>query len=140
MTEISFARLYIISFIFAVTLNFARTSTLTLFIWHYLQRRQRKGSYIAIHHKPEHRRRFLYWCQWARNDKRVRNFRPDFNVTIEELAAGNYYPVTSRIVLKDEGTGVEFAVLNDRAQGGTSLRSGEVELMVCRIRSKYTKI
>lgn len=72
--------------------------------------------------------------------KRVRNFRPDFNVTIEELAAGNYYPVTSRIVLKDEGTGVEFAVLNDRAQGGTSLRSGEVELMVCRIRSKYTKI
>lgn len=42
--------------------------------------------------------------------------------------AGNYYPVTSRIFIKDANT--QLTILNDRSQGGSSLRDGEIELMV----------
>lgn len=62
---------------------------------------------------------------------RRRNHRETFLYTNEEPIAGNYYPVTSKILLKDTQQNLEFAVLNDRAQGGSSLASGQVELMVC---------
>jgi lysosomal alpha-mannosidase len=62
--------------------------------------------------------------------KRTRNYRPTFDYTNEEPIAGNYHPITSRIVLKDEEQGLELAILNDRAQGGASLEDGQVEIMV----------
>lgn len=62
--------------------------------------------------------------------KRVRNYRETYNYTNEEPIAGNYYPITSRIVIKDEEEDVTLAVLNDRAQGGSSITDGVVELMV----------
>lgn len=61
--------------------------------------------------------------------KRVRNYRPTWNLLLLEEVAGNYYPVTSKISIKDH-EGLEMAVLTDRAQGGSSLRDGEIELMV----------
>ncbi|XP_044750282.1 lysosomal alpha-mannosidase isoform X3 [Coccinella septempunctata] len=64
--------------------------------------------------------------------KRVRDFRPTWNVHLEEAVSGNYYPVTSKILIKDPVKNVEVAVLTDRAQGGSSLRDGELELMVHR--------
>ncbi|XP_008200174.3 lysosomal alpha-mannosidase [Tribolium castaneum] len=64
--------------------------------------------------------------------KRTRNYRPTFDYTNEEPIAGNYHPITSRIVLKDEEKALELAVLNDRAQGGTSLKDGQVEIMIQR--------
>ncbi|XP_076263635.1 lysosomal alpha-mannosidase-like [Rhynchophorus ferrugineus] len=64
--------------------------------------------------------------------KRVRNFRPTWDVDIAEFAAGNYYPVTSEIAIRDEELGMELAILNDRAQGGTSLNDGEIEVMIHR--------
>ncbi|RZC32449.1 lysosomal alpha-mannosidase [Asbolus verrucosus] len=64
--------------------------------------------------------------------KRVRNFRPDYNYTNEQPISGNYYPVTSKIVIKDEEQGLELAILNDRAQGGSSIEDGQVELMIHR--------
>lgn len=65
--------------------------------------------------------------------KRIRDYRSDYNFTDqEESVSQNYYPVTSRIVLKDEEKDVQLSILNDRAQGGTSLRSGQVELMLHR--------
>ncbi len=45
--------------------------------------------------------------------------------------AANYYPINSHIYLKD-GTGNQLTLLVDRAQGGASLRDGELELMVHR--------
>lgn len=60
--------------------------------------------------------------------KRVKNFRPTWQLNIQEPIAGNYYPVTSKIVVKDED--IEMAILTDRAQGGSSLKNGELELMV----------
>ncbi|EEZ99703.1 Alpha-mannosidase 2-like Protein [Tribolium castaneum] len=64
--------------------------------------------------------------------KRVRNARPTWTLTLEEPVSGNYYPVTSKIVLVDESQDLELAVLTDRAQGGTSLQDGQLELMVHR--------
>ncbi|KRT80854.1 glycoside hydrolase, partial [Oryctes borbonicus] len=71
--------------------------------------------------------------------KRIRDFREMYYYTNEEPVSGNYYPVTSKIVLKDggsdactRGNNLEFAILNDRAQGGSSLEDGQIELMVHR--------
>ncbi|XP_039281888.1 lysosomal alpha-mannosidase isoform X2 [Nilaparvata lugens] len=47
-----------------------------------------------------------------------------------EVMPGYYYPVTSRVVVRDQR--VQMAVLPDRPQGGTSLHDGEIELMIQR--------
>lgn len=62
--------------------------------------------------------------------KRVRNFRPTWNMTVFEPVAGNYFPVNSRIAMNDGKTFV--TVLTDRSQGGSSINDGELELMVHR--------
>lgn len=65
--------------------------------------------------------------------KRVRDFRPTWNLDLQEPIAGNYYPITSKILIRDEKNNLELAVLTDRAQGGSSLKDGQIELMVNRI-------
>lgn len=62
--------------------------------------------------------------------KRKRNHRETWNVKIHESVAGNYYPVTTKIALED--TTARMAILTDRAQGGSSLEDGVLELMVHR--------
>lgn len=62
--------------------------------------------------------------------KRVRNFRETYDYTDDEPVAGNYYPITARIVVKDEEQDITLVVLNDRAQGGSSLKDGDIEIMV----------
>ena len=62
--------------------------------------------------------------------KRVRNYRPTWNLELMEPISGNYYPVTSKISLKDEKKQLKLNILVDRAQGGSSLEDGDVELMV----------
>lgn len=62
--------------------------------------------------------------------KRKRNYRPTWNLELEEEVSGNYYPVTSKISLKDKDKLLKLSVLTDRAQGGTSMQDGEIELMV----------
>lgn len=59
--------------------------------------------------------------------KRVRNKR-SFNAQIREPIAGNYYPVTTKIAIEDGKQ--RLAILTDRAQGGSSIFDGTVELMV----------
>ncbi|KAL1440215.1 hypothetical protein MTO96_009523 [Rhipicephalus appendiculatus] len=44
----------------------------------------------------------------------------------------NYYPVTSWIYIKDRIQGLQMMIFPDRTQGGSSLRSGQLELMVHR--------
>lgn len=62
--------------------------------------------------------------------KRKLNYRSDWQFEQTEPVAGNYYPVNSEILIRDDKT--EFAVVPDRAQGGTSLAPGQVELMILR--------
>ncbi|XP_060656740.1 LOW QUALITY PROTEIN: lysosomal alpha-mannosidase-like [Drosophila nasuta] len=62
--------------------------------------------------------------------KRERNLREYFEPDMSESVSGNYYPVTARIALEDQQK--RIALLNDRAQGGSSLDDGQLELMLHR--------
>ncbi|CAG2118606.1 unnamed protein product, partial [Medioppia subpectinata] len=64
--------------------------------------------------------------------ERKRDFRPTWKLTVTEEIAGNYYPVNSRIAIRDEKQDIQMTVLNDRSQGGSSIKDGTVELMVHR--------
>lgn len=66
------------------------------------------------------------------SNKRVLNYRPTFNLTIEEPVSGNYYPVSSFIYVTDPVSGVTMSIATDRAQGGSSLSNGAIELMLHR--------
>jgi lysosomal alpha-mannosidase len=64
--------------------------------------------------------------------KRVRNYRPTWRYNNTCPVAGNYYPVNSRIYIKDVSKDVQFTILTDRSQGGSSMMDGSIELMVHR--------
>ena len=64
--------------------------------------------------------------------KRVRDFRPTWPLEVHEPASGNYYPVNSRIFIREDCQDMQLTILNDRSQGGSSLKSGQLELMVHR--------
>lgn len=60
------------------------------------------------------------------------NYRPTWPLINVEPVSGNYYPVNSRIYLKDKARNIQFTILTDRSQGGSSLTDGSLELMVHR--------
>ncbi|NXU66747.1 MA2B1 mannosidase, partial [Horornis vulcanius] len=62
--------------------------------------------------------------------ERRRDYRPTWNLSQSEPVAGNYYPVNTRIFIKDQK--VQLTVLTDRSQGGSSVQDGSLELMVHR--------
>ncbi|XP_068656340.1 alpha-mannosidase At3g26720-like [Aristolochia californica] len=62
--------------------------------------------------------------------KRIRDYRPDWDLQVNQPEAGNYYPINLGIYIKDNGT--EFSVLVDRSVGGSSIKDGQVELMLHR--------
>lgn len=62
--------------------------------------------------------------------KRVRDYRADWDLQVNEPVAGNYYPVNLGMFIKDNNT--EFSLLVDRAMGGSSINSGQLELMLHR--------
>uniref|UniRef100_W8C2M5 Alpha-mannosidase n=2 Tax=Ceratitis capitata TaxID=7213 RepID=W8C2M5_CERCA len=62
--------------------------------------------------------------------RRVRNQREYFKPNMTESVSGNYYPITARITIEDATK--RLALLNDRAQGGSSLKDGDLELMLHR--------
>lgn len=51
---------------------------------------------------------------------------------IGDLVGGNYYPINTHISLKDEAADIQLTMLVDRAQGGSSLNDGQLELMIHR--------
>ncbi|KAM4749190.1 lysosomal alpha-mannosidase [Rhinophrynus dorsalis] len=62
--------------------------------------------------------------------QRRRDTRETWKFQQTEPIAGNYYPVNSRIYIKDKSA--QFTVLTDRSQGGSSITDGSLELMVHR--------
>ncbi|XP_065865581.1 probable alpha-mannosidase At5g13980 [Euphorbia lathyris] len=62
--------------------------------------------------------------------KRLRDYRSDWDLEVNQPAAGNYYPINLGIYAKDDKK--EFSVLVDRPLGGASLVDGEIELMLHR--------
>jgi len=63
--------------------------------------------------------------------ERIRNHRDTWTLNLTEPVASNYFPLNSRIGVKSK-SGQSMWILTDRSEGGSSLRSGEVELMVHR--------
>jgi hypothetical protein len=64
--------------------------------------------------------------------KRVVNYRPTYKVDILEPVAGNYYPINSAIYIEDTQTQQRMTLMNDRSQGGASLKDGSIEIMIHR--------
>lgn len=62
--------------------------------------------------------------------ERKLNYRATWDLEVNEPISGNYYPVPSKILIKDNNRSLELAVLTDRAQGGASPNPGVIELMV----------
>lgn len=62
--------------------------------------------------------------------QRKLNYRETWKYNNTEPVAGNYYPVNSRMYIRDDKK--QLTVLNDRSQGGASLTNGSLELMVHR--------
>ncbi|XP_013097339.2 lysosomal alpha-mannosidase [Stomoxys calcitrans] len=62
--------------------------------------------------------------------RRIRNGREYFKPNLTESVSGNYYPVTARIAMENAKS--RLALLNDRAQGGSSVKDGSLELMLHR--------
>ncbi|KAL5706468.1 alpha-mannosidase [Ranunculus cassubicifolius] len=62
--------------------------------------------------------------------KRVRDYREDWPLSVNQPIAGNYYPLNLGIYVSDKET--EFSVLVDRAIGAASIKDGEMELMLHR--------
>lgn len=62
--------------------------------------------------------------------KRIRDYRTDWDLEVNQPFAGNYYPINLGIYFQDDKK--EFSVLVDRALGGSSLVDGQIELMLHR--------
>uniref|UniRef100_A0A5B7A9H0 Alpha-mannosidase n=1 Tax=Davidia involucrata TaxID=16924 RepID=A0A5B7A9H0_DAVIN len=61
---------------------------------------------------------------------RIRDYRADWDLVVNQPVAGNYYPINLGIYLKDDSS--EFSILVDRSVGGSSIVDGQLELMLHR--------
>lgn len=64
--------------------------------------------------------------------RRVRDHRPTWELDTTEKVASNYYPVNGWIFIRDYERDLQLTILPDRPQGGSSLKEGQIELMVHR--------
>ncbi|KAJ4728880.1 Alpha-mannosidase [Melia azedarach] len=62
--------------------------------------------------------------------ERIRDYRKDWKLEVNQPIAGNYYPVNLGIYMKDNNT--ELSILVDRSVGGSSIVDGQLELMLHR--------
>ena len=66
---------------------------------------------------------------------RVRDFRPTWKLNQTEPVSGNYFPINSRIFIRDETgdeNGRQLTLCTDRSQGGSSVTDGSIEIMLHR--------
>jgi hypothetical protein len=61
--------------------------------------------------------------------ERILNYRPtwDLELTAKQNITANYYPVNSAIAIRDDDW--QMTVMNTRAQGGSVINQGRIELM-----------
>ncbi|XP_058102935.1 alpha-mannosidase At3g26720-like isoform X2 [Magnolia sinica] len=62
--------------------------------------------------------------------RRIRDYRKDWDLQVNQPVAGNYYPINLGIYIEDEST--ELSILVDRSVGGSSIVDGQIELMLHR--------
>ena len=64
--------------------------------------------------------------------QRVKDYRPTWDFVSSEPVSQNYYPINSRIYIRDEYSNSQVTIVNDRSQGGTSMNDGQIEVMLHR--------
>ncbi|XP_040170166.1 lysosomal alpha-mannosidase-like [Anopheles arabiensis] len=91
-----------------------------------------KGKEIISRFESDIKSEGTFWTDSNGREmlRRVRNHRDTWELELSEPVPGNYFPVTAKITIEDERH--RLSVLNDRAQGGSSLADGQLELMVHR--------
>ncbi|XP_038999526.1 probable alpha-mannosidase At5g13980 [Hibiscus syriacus] len=62
--------------------------------------------------------------------ERIRDYRKDWTLDVNQPVAGNYYPINLGMYMKDDNK--ELSVLVDRSVGGASIKDGQLELMLHR--------
>ncbi|KAJ8435417.1 hypothetical protein Cgig2_001069 [Carnegiea gigantea] len=62
--------------------------------------------------------------------ERIRDYRSDWGLQVNQPVAGNYYPINLGIYLRDSMN--ELSILVDRPVGGSSILDGQIELMLHR--------
>lgn len=62
--------------------------------------------------------------------ERKRNYRPTWKLNNTEPVAENYYPVNSRMLIRDSEK--QLTILTDRSLGGSSMKDGSMEVMLHR--------
>ncbi|KAK9272279.1 hypothetical protein L1049_002650 [Liquidambar formosana] len=62
--------------------------------------------------------------------KRIRDYRTEWDLEVNQPVAGNYYPINLGIYMEDNEK--ELSVLVDRSLGGSSIVDGQIELMLHR--------
>ncbi|KAE8711867.1 Alpha-mannosidase [Hibiscus syriacus] len=62
--------------------------------------------------------------------ERIRDYRNDWTLDVNQPIAGNYYPINLGMYMKDDNK--ELSVLVDRSVGGASIKDGQLELMLHR--------
>ncbi|KAK3009009.1 hypothetical protein RJ639_013349 [Escallonia herrerae] len=62
--------------------------------------------------------------------ERIRDYRADWDLEVNQPVAGNYYPINLGMYMKDDIT--ELSILVDRSVGGSSIVDGQLELMLHR--------
>nr|GEY53800.1 probable alpha-mannosidase At5g13980 [Tanacetum cinerariifolium] len=62
--------------------------------------------------------------------ERIRDYRTDWKLEVNQPVAGNYYPINLGMYLKDDKS--ELSILVDRSIGGSSIVDGQLELMLHR--------
>ncbi|KAJ6358612.1 hypothetical protein OIU76_000348 [Salix suchowensis] len=62
--------------------------------------------------------------------ERVRDYRKDWELQVNQPIAGNYYPINLGFYMQDNSS--EFSILVDRSVGGSSIVDGQLELMLHR--------
>lgn len=60
------------------------------------------------------------------------NYRPTWSLQQSEPVAGNYFPINTKMFIRDVNKDIQLTLLTDRSQGGSSLQDGQMELMLHR--------
>ncbi|XP_027202659.2 lysosomal alpha-mannosidase-like [Dermatophagoides pteronyssinus] len=63
------------------------------------------------------------------------NYRPSWKYNVQEPISGNYYPVNSRIAIRDEKQSLQMTIMTDRSQGGSlspEQINGSIDIMIHR--------
>ncbi|CAF2739012.1 unnamed protein product [Rotaria sp. Silwood2] len=62
--------------------------------------------------------------------KRIRDQRDGYRFKQSEQSAGNYYPLVTGIMIQNAQQDLQMSIITDRAQGGGSIKDGQVEIML----------